>query len=72
MDLKQKLTDYGCGVEFVDIALGYHQFYNPEHDIETFIEYVEEEHAKVEAAEAQKEIVDASGLLLEFEDEKEV
>lgn len=76
MDLKQKLTDYGCGVEFVDIALGYHQFYNPERDIETFIEYVEEEHAKVEAAEAQKEmdkeIVDASGLLLEFEDEKEV
>jgi uncharacterized protein YlbG (UPF0298 family) len=76
MDLKQKLTDYGCGVEFIDIALRYHQFYIPEHDLETFIEYVEEEHAKVEAAEAQKEmdkeIVDASGLLLEFEDEKEI
>lgn len=75
MDLKQKLVDFGCGAEFVDIALGYQQFYTPDKDIETFIEYVEEEHAKVEAAESkkemEKEIVDASGLLLEFEDEKE-
>lgn len=75
MDLKQKLIDFGCGAEFVDIALGYQQSYKPDQDIETFIEYVEDEYAKVEEAEAQKEmdkeIVDASGLLLEFEDEKE-
>jgi len=75
MDLKQKLVDFGCGGEFVDIALGYKEFYNAEQDIELFIEYVESEHAKVEEAEAQKErekeVVDAAGLLLEFEDEKE-
>lgn len=75
MDLKQKLVDFGCGIEFVDIALGYKEFYNADEDLEKFIEYVEEEHAKVEEAEAlkerEKEIVDAAGLLLEFEDEKE-
>lgn len=75
MDLKQQLVDFGCGSEFVDIALGYKEFYNPNEDIEIFIEYVEVEHAKVEEAEAlkerEKEIVDAAGLLLEFEDEKE-
>lgn len=75
MDLKQKLVDFGCGNEFVEIALGYKEFYNPDEDIEIFIEYVETEHAKVEEAEAlkerEKEIVDAAGLLLEFEDEKE-
>jgi hypothetical protein len=66
MDLKQQLTDYGCGSEFIDIALGYAQFYQPGHDIETFIEYVEEEHAKVEEAEElkkrEKEIVKPSDL----------
>jgi hypothetical protein len=76
MDLKQQLIDFGCGAEFVEIALGYAQFYRPEHDIETFIEYVEEEHAKVEEAEEikkmDKEIVDASGLFEEFESEDEL
>lgn len=75
MDLKQKLVNFGCGSEFVDIALGYKEFYNEDQDIENFIEYVESEHAKVEEAEylkeREKEIVDAAGLLLEFEDEKE-
>lgn len=75
MDLKQKLVDFGCGSEFVEIALLYREFYNPNEDIETFIEQVEEEHAKVEEAEAlkerEKEIVDAAGLLEEFQDEKE-
>lgn len=75
MDLKQKLIDFGCGSEFVDIALGYKKFYNADQDIEIFIEYVETEHAKVEEAEAlkerEKEIVNAEALLLEFEDEKE-
>jgi hypothetical protein len=56
MDLKQQLIDFGCGMKFVEIALGYTQFYQPDQDIETFIEYVEEEHAKVEEAEALKEL----------------
>ncbi|MBV5322034.1 MAG: hypothetical protein JZU62_10110 [Sulfuricurvum sp.] len=56
MDLKQQLIDFGCGIEFVEIALGYTQFYQPDQEIETFIEYVEEEHAKVEEAEALKEM----------------
>jgi len=76
MGLKQQLIDFGCGAEFVDIALSYQNFYNPDEDIVVFIELVEEEHAKVEAAESlkemEKEIVDASGLLQEFEDEKEI
>ncbi|WP_310440183.1 hypothetical protein [Sulfuricurvum sp.] len=59
----------------MEIALGYQKYYNPENELEVFIEYVEEEHAKVEEAEAlkemEKEIVDASALLLEFEDEKQ-
>lgn len=76
MDLKQQLIDFGCGAEFVEIALGYAQFYQPEHDIEHFIEYVEEEYAKIEEAEEikkmDKEIVDASGLFEEFESEEEL
>jgi hypothetical protein len=56
MDLKQQLIDFGCGIEFVDIALGYAQFYQLDQEIETFIEYVEKEHAKVEEAEALKEM----------------
>ncbi len=75
MDLKQKLIDFGCGSEFVDIAMGYKEFYNADNDLELFIEYVEAEHAKVEEAEAlkerEKEIVNAESLLLEFEDEQE-
>lgn len=56
MDLKQQLIDFGCGVEFVEIALGYSKFYQPDQELEVFIEYVEEEHAKVEEAEALKEL----------------
>ncbi len=48
MDLKQQLIDFGCGTEFVDIALEYAQFYQPQQDLEIFIEYVEEQHAKIE------------------------
>lgn len=77
MDLKQQLIEFGCGAEFVDIALGYAQFYQPQQDIETFIEYVEEAHAKVEEAEELKrreeEVVKPSDLVeafKEFEDEK--
>lgn len=60
MDLKQQLIDFGCGIEFVEIALGYAKFYQPDQEIETFIEYVEEEHAKVEEAEALKEMENES------------
>lgn len=72
MNLKEELIKFGCGLEFVDIALEYASEYNPEEDIETFIEYVEEEHAKVEAAEEAKEkrsqFVDASSIFEEFKD----
>lgn len=77
MDLKQQLVNYGCGTEFIDIALGYAQFYQPEQDIETFIDYVEEAHAKVEEAQyaenMENEIVNPSDLseaFQEFEDEE--
>jgi hypothetical protein len=74
MDLKQRLIDFGCSLEFVDIALNYENLYPSEQDIESFIEYVEEEYAKVEAIEEsksmEKEIVDASGLFEEFENEE--
>ncbi|MCX6074049.1 MAG: hypothetical protein NTY39_07010 [Campylobacterales bacterium] len=70
MDLKQQLIEFGCGVEFVDIALGYAQFYQPQMDIETFVEYVEEKHAKVEEAEEikkmDKEIINPSDLTEAF------
>lgn len=70
MNLKQQLMDFGCGVEFVDIALGYAQFYKPQQNIETFIEYVEEAHAKVEEVEQIKqmdqEIVKPSDLTAAF------
>lgn len=70
MDLKQQLIDFGCGVEFVDIALEYAQFYQPQQNIETFIEYVEEAHAKVAEAEEIKkmnqEIVNPSDLTEAF------
>ena len=75
MSLKQELIDFGCGPEFVEIALGYAKFYKPELDIEAFIEFVEEEYAKVEAEELKKledEIVDASSLFGEFENEEEI
>ncbi|MFA6187641.1 MAG: hypothetical protein WC680_00015 [Sulfuricurvum sp.] len=73
--LKDKLTDFGCSSKFVEIAVGYTQFYKPDMDTEAFIEFVEEEHAKVEEAEALKEIegqrTDASAVLAEFVDEIE-
>jgi hypothetical protein len=74
MDLKQRLINFGCSLEFVDIAINYENLYPSDQDIELFIEYVEEEYAKVEALEEikamEKEIVDASGLFEEFESEK--
>ncbi|MDP2078849.1 MAG: hypothetical protein Q8N01_07635 [Sulfuricurvum sp.] len=73
--LKEKLTDFGCSSEFINIAMGYAQFYKSDMDTEAFIEYVEEEHAKVEEAEALAEregqVFDASAVLAEFSDEEE-
>lgn len=74
MNLKQQLIDFGCGPEFVEIALGYAKFYKPELGIEAFIEFVEEEYAKVEEEifkKAEKQI-DASSLFGEFESEEEL
>lgn len=75
MSLKDKLTDFGCSSEFVKIALGYEQFYKSDMDTESFIEFVEEKHAKIEEAEALKEIegqaLDASAVLAEFADDIE-
>jgi hypothetical protein len=75
MDLKQQLIDFGCGEEFVEIALGYAQYYQPQQDIETFIEYVEEAHAKVEEAEEVEkidpEILNTSGLIEVIKGEEE-
>lgn len=75
INLKEKLADFGCSSEFVNIALGYEQFYKLDMDTETFVEFVEKEHAKVEEAEALKEIkgqtLDASAVLAEFADEEE-
>lgn len=73
MSLKQKLIDFGCGPEFVEIALGYAKFYRPELDIEEFIEFVEEAYAKAEAEaerSGEEEAIDASELFDEFESEE--
>jgi hypothetical protein len=75
INLKEKLANFGCSGGFIDIALGYEQFYKPDMDTEAFIEFVEEEHARVEEAEALKEVegqaLDASAVLAEFADEEE-
>jgi hypothetical protein len=75
MSLKQKLIDFGCGPEFVDIAMGFSKYYKPALDIEAFIEFVEDEFARIEAEEAkaklEEESVDATELFDEFESEDE-
>jgi hypothetical protein len=75
MSLKQKLIDFGCGPEFVDIAMGFAKYYKPALDIEAFIEFVEDEYARIEAEEEkallEKEAVDATALFSEFESEDE-
>lgn len=73
--LKEKLADFGCSSAFIDIAMRYAPFYKSDMDTEAFIEFVEEEHAKVEEAEALAElegqVLDASTVLAEFADEEE-
>jgi len=73
MSLKQKLIDFGCGPEFVEIAMDFAKYYQPTLDIEAFIEFVEEEYARIEAeeekAKLEEEAVDATALFSEFENE---
>ncbi len=73
MSLKQKLIDFGCGPEFVVIAMDFAKYYQPTLDIEAFIEFVEEEYARIEAeeekAKLEEEAVDATALFSEFENE---
>ena len=77
ISLKEKLANFGCSSDFIDIALGYEQFYKSDMDTEAFVEFVEEEHAKVEEAEAEAikeragQVLDASTVLAEFADEEE-
>lgn len=73
-DLEKRLKDFGCSDEFVKICMYYKDIYNPDIDIEEFIEFVEDEFAKVEDEkfkEAEQQI-DASGLFGEFESEEEL
>jgi len=73
MDLKQQLINFGCSAEFVDIALGYEDFYNPEQDIEAFIEHAEEKYAKIEATKEMpnmdREVINVSGIFELLEEE---
>ena len=73
-ELKQKLKDFGCSDEFVQICMYYKDIYKPEIDIEEFVEYVEEEFAKVEDKQFKKaeQQVDASALFGEIEGEEEL
>ncbi len=50
MSLESALKDFGCGDVFVKICMKYRDNYEEGSDLETFIEYVEEVHAKVEDA----------------------
>lgn len=74
MSLEEKLKAFGCSEEFIKIALYYKALYRPEIDIEEFIEFVEEEYAKVEEEQFKKaeQKIDASGLFGEFESEEEL
>ncbi len=73
-DLEKRLKDFGCSDEFVKICMYYKDIYKEDIDIEEFIEYVEEEFAKVEDEKFKKaeQQVDASGLFGEIEGEEEL
>ncbi len=74
--ITKKLKDFGVSDQFVEIALYYKSIYRDEIDIEEFIEFVEEEYAKVEAEQFQKleekQTIAADNLFSEFEDEEEL
>lgn len=73
-DLEKRLKDFGASDEFVKICMYYKGIYKEEIDIEEFIEYVEEEYAKVEDEQFKKaeQQVDASELFGEIEGEEEL
>lgn len=72
--LETKLRDFGVSDEFIKICMYYKAIYKEEIDIEAFIEYVEEEYAKVEDEQFKKaeQQVDASALFGEIEGEEEL
>ncbi|MDA3947071.1 MAG: hypothetical protein PF439_10385 [Helicobacteraceae bacterium] len=74
MTLQERLKDFGCSDEFVEICIYYKHIYKEEIDIEEFIEYVEGEFSKVEDEQFKKaeQQVDASELFGEFESEEEL
>ena len=73
-ELEQKLKDFGCSDDFIKICMYYKEIYKSEIDIEEYIEYVEEEFAKVEDEKFKKaeQEVDASALFGEIEGEEEL
>ena len=72
--LEAKLKEFGCSDEFVKICMYYKETYRADIELEDFIEYVEEEFAKVEDEKFKKaeQEVDASGLFGEIEGEEEL
>lgn len=73
-NLEKRLKDFGVSDEFVKICMYYKSIYKEEIDIEEFIEFVEEEYAKVEDEQFKKaeQQVDASALFGEIEGEEEL
>ncbi len=72
--LETRLKDFGVSDEFIKICMYYKEIYKDEIDIEEFVEFVEEEYAKVEDEkfkEAEQQ-VDASGLFGEISGEEEL
>jgi len=73
-ELTQKLKAFGVSDEFVIICMYYKETYRPDIELEEFIEYVEEEFAKVEDERFKKaeQQVDASELFGEISTEEEL
>ena len=70
--LEKNLRDFGVSDAFVKICMYYKEIYKEEIEIEEFIEFVEEEYAKVEDEQFKKaeQQVDASELFGEIEGEE--
>ena len=73
-DLEKRLKDFGVSDGFIKICMYYKETYKEEINIEEFVEYVEEEYAKVEDEQFKKaeQQVDASELFGEIEGEEEL
>ena len=73
-NLTNKLKEFGASDEFIKICMYYKAIYKEEIDLEEFIEYVEDEYAKVEDEQFKKaeQQVDASELFGEIEGEEEL